>query len=693
MPLRKLLEPKSIAVVGASIRPDTAGYDVVRQLNELDFEGQIIPINPKYDRVQGHECFRKLADVPSVPDMAVLCVANSSLERQVEEALAAGVKAITIFGSGYLDNDDVPALPLRLAAKLREAGVKLCGANSMGFFNFDQKVAASWLPISKRPAGGISFISHSGGIFASFLDLDFRLRFNLAVSAGQELTTTVADYMDYALDQTSTQVITLFIETVRDREKFIAALEKANKLSTPVIALKVGRTEMSAKLAESHSGAIAGNHAAYQALFRRHNVIEVTSIDEMAATALLLSSPRLPKRGDLAAILDSGGARGMLIDLASDLGVPLASIGEATRSQLKKFLAPGLEPVNPLDAWGTSDGFVEVFTETFSALMADEAVGAGLMVCDLPMEDYISKGFATAVTAVAGRSEKFVGAASNFGRLPRIDLVNKLAEAGIPFFDGIEDALRAIRNGSRWHSRRYTPAPVPVSFSRVRQRWLSRLAAGSLNEADSLDLLDDYGIQTVNRKYAQSGADVVSAARDIGFPVVIKTCENGIDHKSDVGGVRVNIRNEADLREAYADMSERLGPKVMITQMIPHGVELALGVVVDDQMGPILLVGAGGTLIELLRDVQALLCPSTDSEIHQALSELKVARLLEGHRGSAAAAQTALVSTAVKLSRLAAELSPVIREIDLNPIIVTATGAVAVDALVKSGQVKANVEN
>ncbi|OWK25649.1 hypothetical protein AJ87_07975 [Rhizobium yanglingense] len=318
------------------------------------------------------------------------------------------------------------------------------------------------------------------------------MRFNLAVSSGQELTATVADYMKYALSLPSTKVIALFLETIRDVAGFLDAANMARESGIPIVALKIGKTSLSARLAESHSGAIAGNHAAYRALFAKSGIIEVETIDELAATALLLSSPKSLVDGDLGAVLDSGGARGHLIDVADAVGVQFAAISEDTAARLKRHLASGLEAVNPLDAWGTANGFVENYTQCLNAITEDTSVGLTLLVCDIPMEDYISDGFVDACIAANSRAKKPICVATNFARLPRTRLADKLSEAGIPLFDGVENALRAIRNVMAWRkwTNRTIQRGATTEFEEEARGLLRRLLqSNTMTESDCLDVL------------------------------------------------------------------------------------------------------------------------------------------------------------------------------------------------------------
>ncbi|MCO5072160.1 MAG: acetate--CoA ligase family protein [Rhizobiaceae bacterium] len=685
--LEALLAPRSIAVVGASPRADTPGFDTLAQLRRIGYSGKIIPVNPRYDDIVGIPCVPDLGALAEAPDLAIIAVNNEIVENTVKEAAARGVKAATIFASCYLEDDGAPKLVDRLAATARANGMDICGANCMGFYNMTQRVAASWFPIEELQAGRIAFVSHSGAVFAAFMGLDRRLGFSLAVSAGQELTTTVADYLDYALDLDETRVAALFLETVRDPLGFAAALEKARERDVPVVVLKVGRTSQSARLAESHSGAIAGNDAAYQALFDRHGVIRVRDVDELAATATLLGAPKNYVAGGLATITDSGGARGLLIDLADDENVRFAEIGEPTRKVLSERLDYGLEAVNPLDAWGSGRDYVDVYRDCLTALMRDPDTGIGMFLFDIALEDHLSHGFVDACIQVSQATDKPLFVATNFGKMPRTALANRLQQADIPVLDGVGNALKAVRNLVAWRGSRADRVAAPdvcVAAAAV-QHWRSRIGASTadvFDEATGYRLLSDWNIPTLRHEAVDSAQALSEALEGMSLPVVLKTAAPGVLHKSDVGGVFVGLRDRDATEAAYSDIASRLGPRALLVEMAPKGVELVVGGLVDPQFGPIVMIGAGGTLVEIVKDVAFVMAPASRDEIERALASLKTAVLLDGVRGAAAVDRNALVETIERFSQLVADLSDVVSSIEINPLLATASGPVALDVLV-----------
>jgi putative YhdH/YhfP family quinone oxidoreductase len=684
-----MLAPSSVALVGASTTPNVAGNDMVLELQVSRFRGQVYPVNPLYDEVEGLPCYRNLSELPEAPDLVVLGVGNQQLEDQVKAAIDVGAGGLVIFGSVALPVESgTKTLRHRIAEMAREANLPIVGGNCMGFYNVDHWVRA--FPFH-RPyelqEGGVTLIAQSGSVLTALLWNDQKLRFNLAVSPGHELVTTVADYMDYALQQPTTQVIAIFLEAVRDPRAFVTALQRAAELRIPVVILKAGRTPEGARLAKSHSGAIAGDDAAYQALFERYGVISVQSIDELATTALLLTSGRLPAEGGLAAIFDSGGERELLVDIADDVGVPLAQISKETVEVLEDNLDHGLEPMNPLDAWGTGRNYQAIFENCWQALLDDPDTAMGVFVADLTSGFYLHESFARICRRVARRTSKPVVMLTNHIGTDSQDLACRTTAAGVPVLDGTLSGLKAVRHAMNYRDFITRPAPVapPTPDANITQKWRQRLErSASLSEAEGLAMLADYGIPVVPHGTAGSLAETCKLAQSIGYPVVLKTATEGILHKSDVGGVHVNIGNEAALTGVYEDMAKRLGPDVLIAAMAPMDVELALGVIIDEQFGPIVMVAGGGVFIEIYKDRRLCLAPVDRAAAIEMLDQLAMRPILDGARGRPALDKAAVVDAIMALSSLATDLGELLAELDVNPLAVTASGCLALDALAVS---------
>ncbi len=685
--LTRLLAPASVALVGASTVPNTPGNDMVLELQVSRYPGTVYPVSSRYAEVEGFECYPDLTQLPEVPDLAVLSVGNDRLEEQVAAAVELGVGGLVVPGSALLPSDDEESsLRGRIRDMALAADLPIVGGNCMGFYNVDAWFRA--FPFH-RPyelqQGGVTLIAQSGSVLTSLLWNDQKLRFNLAISPGQELVTTASEYMDYALEQDSTRVIALFIESVRRPEAFVAVLQKAAARDVPVVALKAGRTPQAATLALSHSGAIAGDDAAYRALFERYGVLTASSIDELAASALLLSDVRRPGAGGLATIHDSGGERELLLDLAADVGVPFAQIGEDTTQVLAEHLDHGLEPINPLDAWGTGRDHQTIFEHCWQALMDDEDTAIGVFVADLTSGFYLHESFARICRRVHRRSSKPMAMMTNHVGTDSQDLARRLTDLGIPVIDGTVPGLVAVRNVLAYRDFAWSPriAPPTRPAATITAKWRARLSRPEiLTESEGLELLGDYGVPTIPHAVVTDIDSATDFAREVGYPVVLKTAAPGILHKSEVDGVLLNLTDEDDLKNAYAGLTARLGQEVLVAPMAPRGIELALGVVRDPQFGAMVLVAAGGVFIEVLGDRQLGLAPIDARIAGRMLDKLAVAPILAGVRGRPPVDKASVISALVALSDLVVDVGDLISELDINPLAVDEQGCLALDALV-----------
>lgn len=680
--LDPLLKPGSIALVGASTRPDTPGNAMIRAVARDGYQGQVFAINQKYQSVEGIACHPDLASLPGIVDHVVLGLANEHLESGLAQAIRHGARAVTIFASCTMPGQG-DALARRLQAMASEAGIVICGGNSMGFVNPPLGLVVSGYMAKHRLApGGIAFITQSGSAFSALAYNDRRLKFSTAVSSGRELTITTADYMDWALAQEETRVIGLFLETARDPDEFTAALAKAERLRIPVVVLKIGRTEMSAAFAASHSGAIAGDNAAYDALFAKYGVATAETLDELAANLLLFSNLKPPAAGGLASIHDSGGEREMVADLAARIGVNFARIGETTRRRIAGHLDDDLKPDNPLDVWGTGRDFETHVEACLEALVEDPDTAIGVMFQDIRTGSYIAEGFTRAAIRVAARSTKPIAVVANYSALDHRDLALAVTEAGVPVIDGTAEGLIAIRNLLAFRDHRPQVA-IERAAHPAREKWRKRLMSGqALSESEGLALIADYGMRVPQHHWAENPGDALAAARTISFPVALKTASPGIQHKSDQQGVVLGLDSEANFAQAYSDMAQRLGPAVLVAEMAAKGVEIALGLIHDPQFGPYLMVASGGIWIEILKDRAVAMAPIDAKRAGRMIDSLRIRPLLDGKRGALPADLASLIGAVTALSAIAEDLGDLIAEMDVNPLIVSAKGAVAVDALI-----------
>ena len=685
--LDALLRPRSIAVLGATEREGTVGRTAVENLLKGGFDGALYAVNPRYASVCGVECFASLAALPSSVEHVILTVGDARVEVALDDVIAHGARAATVMSSLVLPDDHEPLLRERVAAKVRASDLLVCGANGMGFYNFTDRIwACGFQTRSHGRDGNVAYISHSGSGMCGIVDTDERIAFNLVVSTGQELVVAMDDYLDFALDLPSTRVVGLFMETVRNPQGMVRALEKARSRRIPVVALKVGRTELSAKLAVSHSGAIAGEDASYQALFDRYGVQRVDDMDQLATALIMFAQPHATGAGGLVSLHDSGGERQLLIDLAHDAGVPLARLSAATTARLESLLDPGLPAVNPLDAWSTGGPDYHVgMQQCFAALMSDPDAALGAVVHDRIFGGAIQDNYLDYLRIGHGASGKPAFLVSNRQGTGADPLVVSATRAGFPVLDGMTSFLRGVKCLLDFRdsvARAIDPAPrLPDAAVAAAS---ARLAAGTrFDEHEALALLRDFGLPANPSRIAGSAAEARGAARELGLPVVLKTAMRGMEHKTEHDGVRLSLGDEAAVAEAWQDLATRIGPRVLVAPMVAaQGVEMLLGMFRDEQFGPVVVLGFGGVHVESLADVVYALPPFGVADARRLVDRLKLRSLLDTTRHGRTPAIDDFCAAAARFSAVVAGLGDTVGEIDLNPVIVHADGCTIVDALI-----------
>jgi acyl-CoA synthetase (NDP forming) len=676
-----MLEARSVVLVGASARPGSLGARMIDQMARSPARPRTYLVNPRYADIGGVPCLPSLAEVPEPVDLVLLAVPDAALADQLALAARAKARSVVIFGNAF-DAAGTTGLRDRLAAIATAADMAVCGAACMGFVNVARGLrAVGYVEPDPVPAGPVALITHSGSVFSTLLRARRGFGYSLAVSSGQELVTPAAAYARYALGLTETRVLGLVLEAIRDPTGLRAALETALVNDVPVVLLSVGLSQAGKHLVSAHSGALAAADGAWEALAGAYGVHRVHDLAELADTLELFAAGRRCRgRTSIATVHDSGLERAHVADLAAELGVPFAPIGPATADRLARAIDPGLKPGNPLDVWGTGRDTEPLFAECLSALAADPQVAAVALAVDLVPEFDGDEAYPLAVLAAAAGTGKPVAVLA--GLPAGVDPVAaaRVRAAGVPVLEGTRSGLLALRHLLD-HAARPEPPRVDTPGP-GRSRWAPLLSAGLPDSAVLFDLLRDYGIPAVRVRAASTRAAAMAAAAEIGYPVVIKTDEPHIAHKSDVGGVRLGLADPDAAGGAYDDLATRLGPRVLVCETAAPGTELALGLVRDAALGPLLVISAGGVLIEILSERAVVLPPVTRSSARAVLAGLRLAAVLAGARGQEPADLDAIADAITALSRLAADLGDLLDALDINPLICGPSGAVAADVLV-----------
>jgi acyl-CoA synthetase (NDP forming) len=655
-----MLGARSVAVVGASPRADSFGSRMVVEAQRGS--ARVHLVNPRYDRIGEVPCAPTLADLGEAVDLVLLGVPDTALMEQLESAVAVGARSAVVFGSAYGLRDKV-------AATVSDAGMALCGAGCMGFVNNALGVRAlGYLEPDPLQAGGIGLVTHSGSAFSTLLRARRGFGFRLAVSSGQELVTDTADYVDYALDDPETDIIALMMETPRSVTRLRRALLRAADQDVPVVILTIGGSPRGRAMVAAHSGALAGEQAAWQAFCTATGAVHVTDLAEFTDTLELFSARRASSGGGIATVHDSGAERALAADIAHDIGVEFADLADDTLTAVGALLDDGLLPTNPLDVWGTGADTRNLFGACLQAMADDPGVGVTALAVDLVTEFDGDTAYADALLDVASRTDAPLAVLASVASAIDRPTAGRLRDNGIPVLEGVRSGLAAMGHLVRW------PLPVDAPAGPT----LSQRAVP--DDASAFDVLAAYGIPVVKSRFAESIDEVLAAAAAVGYPVALKTA--GALHKSDVGGVTLDLTDSEALRAAYTVMAGALGPAVSVQHMAAEGIEVSVGFVCDQAFGPLVIVAAGGTLVELLAD-RAVACPPVSPAMAvRLLDSLRIRPLLDGWRGAPAIDLDALVDVIVRFSTMAMELGDTVDAVEANPVIVSPRGAIAVDGLV-----------
>ena len=683
--LDPLLRPSSIAVIGASTS-EGVGRRILETLLHGQYPGALYAINPKYEDVLGVPCFPDFASLPETVEHAVFAVSDHRLETIFEEAVETGVKAMTIMSMLHIDNDMQPPLKERMQRRVQETGVMVCGANGMGFYNFADRVTIGGF--ATRPnhiAGNVALISHSGSGMAGIMDSDERINFNLTVSAGQELSVGMHDYLDFALEMPTTEVVGLFMETVREPDLMIQAFKKATRKQIPIVVIKTGKTKRSAELTVSHSGALAGSDECYNAVFSKFGIQRVNDMNELADTLIMFAQPHSLAEGNLVTIHDSGGERQLILDLAADQDVDFAALNSETVAKLEEILDPGLPAVNPLDAWGRGlDDSDQIMADSLTTMLQDPNASMGAVVQDRGALSRIYPEYLQYMKQANDATGKPVFLVSNIQGTSSDNTVMESTARGLPILDGVYSFLAGVRCMHRYRDYLAHENDIlePIS-TEAMTKWQQTINQGQLiGEHEALGMLAENGIAANQSYYVDNLDNAIESVKKLGYPVVLKTAVPGISHKSEVHGVYLNLNSDAELRNAYKDLDKRLGPEALLSKMIDEeGVEMILGMTTDPQFGPMIALGFGGVYAEALKDVVTLMPPFSAKTAEQALSELKMQSLLSGYRGSEAVDVESYCKMASKFSLFALAMRNHICEIDVNPIILGKDICLGLDAL------------
>ncbi|MGP8134161.1 MAG: acetate--CoA ligase family protein [Halobacteriota archaeon] len=686
--MRDFFYPRSIAVIGAAREEDKVGHSVLKNLLDANFQGELVPINPSADEILGLKTFHTAKKV----DLAVIVVPAKIVPAVLEESARVGVKASVIISAGFRESGAEGA---KLEAQIREIskkyGIRIVGPNCLGIMSTGAHLNASFA--SEYPIkGGISLISQSGAICTSFLDwaANESLGFDKFVSVGNKVDVAEAELLDYIARDPSTRVIALYVEGIDNGREFMQVSKEVSRLK-PVIALKAGRTDMGAKAASSHTGALAGSDAAYDAAFKQSGILRVNSIDEFFDAAKAFSRCSIPKSPGVAIITNGGGPGVLASDASGECGVPLASLTQETIEALRNALPQESNIYNPIDILG--DAKPRRYLETLEIILADQNVGAVILLLT-PQAMTEPEETADLINRLSLHASKPI-ITSFIGGKELSRAREKLKHGRAANFNSPETAVRAARNLIKFREIATSSEGASTQLRRGQNRAAFLRIEGvrsegrtALTEEEGKDVLRAYGIKAPAERVVARRDKVIQAAREIGYPLVMKVSSPDIAHKTDVGGVITDISNDRAAKNAfdqiYANINKRMPQariRGVIIQETVHGEEVIVGVTCDPQFGPLITFGLGGLYVEVLKDVSHRLAPITVAEAKQMIAEVKSYPILLGTRGRKALDINAVADTIMRVSQISQDFEE-IQEIEINPLMVQEEGCIAVDALV-----------
>ena len=695
--LDKIMRPKAIAVIGASTKEHTIGSDIMKRLKEYEFTGKIYPVNPKGGEIQGFKAYTNVKEIPGDVDLAIIVIAQKFVLNAIDECHEKGIKGICIISAGFKEAGAEGAeAEKQLVAKLKEYGMRCVGPNCLGVVNTAPDIRMDGCFAESLPErGNIGFVSQSGALGGGILNIlkDLNLGFAQFISIGNQADINAETAMEYWENEDDVEQILLYMESIQNPANFRKLASRITK-KKPILALKAGRSAAGASAASSHTGSLAGADKAANALLMQSGVIREYSLKNLFATAKVFATSPIPKGDRVAIITNSGGPGIMATDAVCEYGMQMAKISDATKEKLRSFLPAAASVKNPIDMIASAP--IEHYKQTLETVIADENVDM-IAVIYLPFLGLKDIDVAKALMEIKAKNPEkpiigiFMTKNEFFTQLSNMDV-------NMPFFMYAEEAadgLNRLNQQRLWMERAEGKIPTfDVDYKKAQE-----IIAKSVNEGrdqlttrESIDVLDAYGIRVCKSGFAKSEDEAVSIADSIGYPVVMKMTSKTTSHKTDVGGVRVNIQSAEQLRAEYKDLISKLEAKglleglegVIIQEMVKGNREMVCGIATDPQYGPMMMFGLGGVFIEVMKDVTFRIAPLTDVDAKEMIKSVKAYKLLEGARGTKPAQMEQIEETLLRLSQLVNDFK-FIDELDINPLLISEkTGeGIAVDGRIK----------
>ena len=688
--LEHFFTPKSVAVIGASVSPGKVGYDIVNNLLEAKFQGEIYPINPKADTILNLKAYPSVMDVPGAIDIAVIVIPSKFVNEALEECGKKGIDSVVIITAGFKEvGPEGKALEMQLLETAKKYGIRIIGPNCLGIISTNVGLNASFAPVT--PANGhLGLMSQSGALACAILDWSTKagIGFNKFFTFGNQADVATNDLLRAWKDDTDIRAIVAYMEAISDGVEFMKIAEDTARVK-PVIVVKSGTTAAGAKAAASHTGSLAGADAAYDAAFHQSGVIRARTVEELFDYAIAFANQPIPRGKRIGIVTNAGGPGILCSDAIENMGLALGQIDPKTEEILRSRISPSGNFNNPIDVLG--DAKAAIYEFAIETLLQDPNID-GIIAIVTPQSSTEIPETAQAIANI--KTDKPILTCFMGGTLMQ-QAVDILMGNEVPNYEFPERAVSAFKAMHQYATWKAMPKEAPKAFkadkSVVEAAFAKTRAEGrkDLNEVECADILQAYGFDLPKAKLCKTADDAVAFSNEIGYPVVMKIASPDILHKSDVGGVKVGLKNADEVRAAYETMMAGVKAKkpdayiwgVNIQQMITDGKQMILGMSRDPQFGPMIMFGLGGIYVEVLKDVTFRIAPLTDRDAREMMQSIRSYKLLTGARGEKPVDIDATADALLRLSQLVTDF-PEIAEMDINPIVALPEngGAIAIDS-------------
>ena len=686
MDLEAIFRPGSVAVVGASRTPGKVGYILTKNMMGSGFGGEIYPINPGADEILGLKCYKSVLDVPDAIDLAVITIPSASVLQVANECGRKGVKALVVISAGFKETGhDGAVLEQQLLEIGKQYNMRIQGPNCLGLINTETPINLSFAAGMPRK-GRIGFISQSGALGTAILDwiIKENIGFHSFISLGNKADLDEVDFIEAMAEDDDIGVILLYLESIEKGRKFIDTSMRVVK-KKPVMVLKGGTSSTGARAAGSHTGAFVGSFLAYQTAFNKAGVILAQNVEELFDCGVAFTEQPLPRDEGIAIITNAGGPGILATDLAERLGVKLASLSSDLQNRLRQNLPPASATGNPVDVLG--DARAERYRFALNEVLADEHVNAAIvLLTPQAMTESLETAKNIVETKMAVANKPILAVFMGGGAVEEASKL--LVENGVPCFDFPEKAIQTISAMYTYKRFLSQSATEPATFIDVNKERVKEIIASArgdgrvvLLSTEAADVVGAYGIPVPANRLVKTAEEAVKAADEFGYPIVLRIVSPDILHKTDIGGVALNLNSPEEIRQAFDRIITSVSkfmPRariygVMVYHMVPRGHEMIIGMSQDVQFGPLVMFGLGGIYVNFLKDVSFRLAPLSEPEASKMMEETKAYTLLKGIRGEEASDIEALKEMLLRVSQLVWDF-PEIVEMDINPVIVYSEG-------------------